>query len=630
MGTTPDRPPIDASRSIVVTEQASRSRAFARGAFWAVSCAIVLAVWQPGDRPQLGAALEGNLLDLRFRMRGALPPPGTVAIVAFDDRAVNELHAFPPSRLDIAETVHAIFDAGATVVALDLLLVDPRADDPAVARALRRGATVLGVAEAPAGTAPTPLVDPGGFGLVVGADPLLPLPAMGPHPGLQAHASLGHVTVQHDADGSLRRMRPALTLRTRDGTRTLPALAVAAASARGARPEIVLPGSGSTPRLAGDWPIATLDRRGSLPLNFKGPGGTITTFSAADLSTADLAGRIVFLGATATGFGDRHATSFDATLPGVEAHATLAANLLDGGTLRRDMAAWRLDAVLGLALAVAGFWAGGLPRPGLAIPAGATVLLAAILALQVAFTRGWWLDATTVLAALSAGLAIGGTQRVLDTRRRAANLARFQSPRLIDAVASQTHPLGGGVSHEAVVVFVDVAGFTTFAESKTPAEAARFLREFHELVEAAAEPWGGTIMDYAGDGVLVAFGLPHPAADDASRALRFIDNLFKKAADRDIVLRMGSHVGQVQLSLLGGVRHRTISISGDVVNTASRLQDAATRLDAELVVSEAFVNAVGDGERRRLEPVGETLVRGRSAPVAVWMRPIRTRAGRQP
>jgi adenylate cyclase len=217
----------------------------------------------------------------------------------------------------------------------------------------------------------------------------------------------------------------------------------------------------------------------------------------------------------------------------------------------------------------------------------------------------------------------------LDTRRRAANLARFQSPRLIETVASRTHPLSGGTSQEAVVVFVDIAGFTTLAEGRTPAETARFLRGFHELVEDAAEPLGGTIMDFAGDGVLVAFGLPRPARDDADRALQFIDRVFETAAHRDLVLRATGHAGQVQLSLLGGLRHRTLSISGDVVNTASRLQDAAKRLDAAIAVSGALVAAAGDGRAHGLEPAGETLLRGRTAPVPVWIRPGETPARRR-
>jgi adenylate cyclase len=585
--------------------------------------AVALALWHPGDRGRIGTAIEGRLLDLRFALRGPVAPPGTVAIVAFDDRAVSRLPAFPPSRTDIAGTVRRIFAAGAEAVALDLLLVDARADDPVLSEALSLGPTVLGVAEAPEGAEPTPLTDIAGFGLTVGLRAPAPLPAMGPAPGLQDHAALGHVTVPHDSDGMLRRMHPALTLRTPGGEVTLPGLAVAVTSLQGPRPSLVVSQGAPGGRLEGAWPTARLDREGALPLNFLGPAGTIPTHSAAALSDADLRGRIVFLGATATGFGDRHATSFDATLPGVEVQATLAANLLAGEVLRRDLAAWGLGGAIAVAVAVAGVWVGGLARPWVALLAGTGMTAAVLGLLQAAFETGWWLDATTVLVALSAGLAIGATRRFLETRRRAANLARYQSPRLVEAIASQADPLGGRAPQHAVVLFVDIAGFTTRAESLGPAATAGFLRAFHGQVEAAADPLGGTIMGFAGDGVLVVFGVPDPAEGDATRALQFLQRLFDTAERDGVHLRAGGHAGKVQFSLLGGTRHRIVSVSGDVVNTASRLQElakthgVALALSDSLVASESSARAWAD--TARMTPLVDQPLRGRVARETIWV-----------
>ncbi|WP_172975648.1 CHASE2 domain-containing protein [Roseivivax sp. THAF40] len=585
--------------------------------------ATALAVWQPGARGQVGSAIEGRLLDMRFALRGPVPAPQRVAIVAFDDQAVAALQAFPPSRADIADTVRRIFAAGAEVVALDLLLVDARPDDPELSAALSLGPTLLGVAEAPMGARPTPLIQKDGFGLIIGLPSASPLPALGPNPALQQAAGLGHVTVQHDRDGMLRRMRPALSLQTPEGVVTIPGLAIAALSTSGARPELILHRDRPGGVLSGSWPTAKLDRQGALPLDYYGPEATIPTYSAAALSEADLTGRIVFLGATATGFGDRHATSFDATLPGVEAHATLAANLLEGRVLRRDLAALGIGGVLAVTVALAGFWSGSRARPWVALALSLGVISATLLALHAAFLAGWWLDALSVLAALGGGLAIGTVLRLLDTRRRAANLARFQSPRLVEAIASQTNPLGSRAPQHAIVLFVDIAGFTTRAERMGPADTARFLSMFHQQVEAAADPLGGTIMDFAGDGVLVVFGLPDAGESDAANALHFIERLFEAEALDDIHLRVGGHAGQVQFSLLGGTRHRIVSVSGDVVNTASRLQEIAKGHGVSLALSErlmasdpstrAWADAAG------LTPLVDQSLRGRQAPETIWI-----------
>lgn len=588
----------------------------------AVLCgALALAAWHPGARGGVGAAIEGRLLDLRFAVRGPMPPPQGVAIIAFDDRAVARMDAFPPARADIATVVEQAFAAGARAVALDLLLVDTRPDDAALVAAMGLGPVVIGVAEAPAGEPPPALRDPAGFAIVTGPATSDPLPALGPAPGLQGHAALGHVTVGHAADGALRRMRPARPVATEVGPLVLPGLAVAAIAAGGPRPALIGTGPGRQGRLEGAWPAASLDLQGTLPLDFYGPAGAVSTLSAADLDGADLSGRVVFVGATATGFGDRHATTFDATLPGVEAHATLAANLLDGRTLRRDAVAWAGGGAVAVAAALAGLVAAGQRNPWAAAAAAGGLVLVVLAVLQAAFARGWWLDATTVLAALAVGLATGGAVRVLDTRRRAANLARYQSPRLVETLAAQADPLGHASTQPAVVVFVDAAGFTGHAERLGPDGTSAFLRAFHGLVEAAADPRGGTIIDFAGDGVLVVFGLPQPAVDDAERALAFLDALFAAAARDGIALRAGGHAGPVKVGLAGGARHKTVSVSGDVVNTASRLQEAAKAHGTALALSDALIAAAPRTwtEAAGLTRLADQRLRGRAATETIWI-----------
>jgi adenylate cyclase len=142
-------------------------------------------------------------------------------------------------------------------------------------------------------------------------------------------------------------------------------------------------------------------------------------------------------------------------------------------------------------------------------------------------------------------------------------------------------------------------------------------------VEAAADPLGGTIMDFAGDGVLVVFGLPEPAPDDAFRAMRFITDVFETTAQDGIALRAGGHAGLVTLGLLGGARHRVISVSGDVVNTASRLQDLAKTHGASLALSAALVERdaaerdwVGNAGLTRLP---DQPLRGKTSTETIWI-----------
>lgn len=593
--------------------------------------ALVLGVWHPGERGAFWQGIEGRLLDARFLVRGPLTAPRQVAIVAFDDAAIEHPATFPPSRAALGTVVSDAWQAGARVLALDLLLVDPRPDDPVLAAALGRGTAILGVAEAPSGSARMALRQRGGPSLVTGPEPHLPLPALGPGPVLQEAADLAHVTVAHGPDGVLRRLRPVLAVAASNGLVTLPGLALAAVSAPVGPTRVSIPTSGVGGRLEIGPVSVPLDLLGTVPLNYYGPGGSIPTYSAASVSQADLRGKIVFVGATATGFGDRHATPFDPTMPGVEVHATFAANLLTGRALRRDGVAWGASVLLGLLAAVAGCAAARLNGPLAAAAATVGVALATAAALQAAFSAGWWLDATTVSLCLALGAGAGAAGQRFQQRRRATNLARYQSPALVETLATDADALRDRPSQLAVVVFVDVVGFTPHAERSGPERTHALLAAFTRQVEQAADHCGGLIADFAGDGALVVFGVPEPGADDVEQALRFIEQLdaavLASADWPGLGLRFSAHAGPVRLGVLGGERHRRVAVSGDVVNTASRLQESARARDASLALSGTFVTATPQArrwaEQRGLVRLAPQPLRGRTALEEVWVGGLR-------
>ncbi len=593
-----------------------------------VLASLLLALWHPGARNAFWQGIEGHLLDARFLWRGPISPPGDVAIVAFDDAAVSQLDAFPPPRSALAAAVSAATDAGAKAIALDFLLVDARPGDADLAAALSGVAAVLGVAEL-SPDADTRDFDDGGFTVVVAADPGDPLPVLGPTEILRGVAALGHVIVRHDADGAVRRFDAALALATEAGVAWYPSLGVASLKAADDALDLRLLQTGIGSRLSVGGTSIALDRQDAIPLVFYGPNGTIPTHSFSTVRDADLAGKIVFLGATATGFGDRHATAFDAAFPGVELHATLAANLIEGRHLRRDAVAWMWDAVFAVVATALGFAAAGLDRPWLVVLATGTIVAVTAAVLQAAFLAGWWLDGTTILLSLLLGVGSGAGLHLLEYRRRAANLSLYHSPLFVDRLASFANPRFGPEAQPAVVLFVDVESFTGYSESLGPEGTADFLRLFHGVVEQAVDPLGGTIAHFAGDGAIVVFGLPKPGPQDAERALRFIEDLY--AAIRSdpawpgLELRVGGHAGPVQTAVVGGKRHRQLTVSGDVVNTASRLQDFAKSCDASVALSAALLRsspiAMSWAEKKGLRSAGQHKLRGRLSPLEIWTGP---------
>ena len=598
------------------------------GALGGVLLAVgAIGLWHPGERSPFWQGIEGRLLDARFLLRGPLPPPQQVAIVAFDDAAFAKLNAFPPSRTALGDVVNGVWASGARSQALDFLVVDPRSDDAALAAALARGRSVLAVAEAASGATAAMLHARSGFALVTGPATTSPLPALAPPPGLQAAADLGHVTVEHGPDGALRRMRPALALMTAQGLSQVPGLAVAMVAAQAGPARYLAREDGIGGRLEIGTRSIPLDPGGAVPLDYYGPAGSIRTYSAASVTEADLDGKLVFLGATAIGFGDRHATPFDATLPGVEVHATFAANLLTGRTLRRDALAWIATVGVAAMAAVAGF-AAAWPRHRLvALLAIGLAVSAVALTVQLAFLAGWWLDATTILMALALGTTASAALQQFNQRRRATNLARYQSPILVETLALSAEPLKDSAPQPAVVLFVDIAEFTTHAERVGPQVTHTVLAVFTRLVEAVADRSGGMVADYAGDGALVVFGVPQPGPADGEHAMQFIDRLYAAVRDAPdwpgLGLRVSGHQGLVRLGVMGGDRHRRVSVTGDVVNTASRLQDCARSNGTSLALSDAFVttspSTVRWAERAGLRKLAPQQLRGRVAIEEVWV-----------
>ena len=485
--------------------------------------ALALALWRPSDTGGVAAGIEGRLLDLRFALRGPRPPPDGVAVLAVDDRALAAIGAFPPPRSALAAGIEAARGAGAAVVALDLLLPGTGEGDAALSTALAaRPDAVLAVSlgkGAPPGDALAAALRASAVDVALTSPPPAPAGVLGPSDAFLTGPALGHVNIAPEVGGSLHRMPLALTA---PGGATVPALPLAAV--RLLTGDAIVLASGEAV-LIGERRIP-LDAQDAAAINWFGPEGTVPTVSLVEAGSTGLDGRIVFLGATARGFGDRLATPFDRRMPGVEALATLAANLVSGETLRRDGTTWMLDILLALAAALVAVLAAARDRPSLALGTTAAVWFGTGAILMLAFSRFLWLDAVTPVAALTVAGIAGATARRAVQRERMANLARYQSPLMAETLARSARPDLDGRAQSAAALFVDAAGFTARSARLGPEATFRFLRDLHAAIERAALASRGVVEQYAGDGAMVLFGLPDPGPDDAANALACIDRLF--------------------------------------------------------------------------------------------------------
>jgi class 3 adenylate cyclase len=207
---------------------------------------------------------------------------------------------------------------------------------------------------------------------------------------------------------------------------------------------------------------------------------------------------------------------------------------------------------------------------------------------------------------------------------RLARLKRFFSPALAEAIVS-----GGGqdplASHrrEITVVFIDLRGFTAFAESAEPEELMGVLREFHAAMGHLILEHEGTLERFTGDGMMIFFNDPVPVPDAPARAVRMalamrtrVETLTREWRKHGWELDFGVGIAQgyATLGAIGFEGRWDYGAIGTVTNLAARLCGEAR--PGQILISRRLFGAVEAVVRA--EPVGELALKGFSRPVSVY------------
>jgi class 3 adenylate cyclase len=178
----------------------------------------------------------------------------------------------------------------------------------------------------------------------------------------------------------------------------------------------------------------------------------------------------------------------------------------------------------------------------------------------------------------------------------------------------------GGEEREVTVLVADLAGFTTFSETRRPAEVISMLNAFWAVVVPAIDRAGGIVEQFAGDGVMVTFNALVDQPDHAVRAARA--GLGIVSAARDLaahhpgwpVFRVGINTGPAVVGNVGAAGRRAFAVIGDTTNTAARLMSVGGPGDVTIArATWQRLPASRDGT-----PLGEVRVKGRRTPVEAW------------
>lgn len=220
------------------------------------------------------------------------------------------------------------------------------------------------------------------------------------------------------------------------------------------------------------------------------------------------------------------------------------------------------------------------------------------------------------------GNVIGNIQLhkdLISHERVRSNLERYLSPNIVQEIikSGEFQRLGGQLI-SAVVFFSDIRGFTKISEIYTPEQMVIQLNEYFEEMTKIIFMFDGTLDKFVGDMVMVLFGVPRPIPNSAERSVRMAIKMqqeLKKLNTRWVAegkkpfgVGMGINLGDVIFGNIGSTRAMGLTVIGDNVNQAQRLEAYAKA--GEILITESIYLAI-QGTGLNCSPLGVIEMKGK-------------------
>lgn len=611
-----------------------------------LASALSLALYK--TEPAFIQGIDQKAGDARFKARGQLSPGKEVIIVAIDEKSVNELGRWPWPRITMAKLVKGL--APAKVQAYDIVFSEPETKerDSSLGDAVKKaGNAVMGyflredATDTPKKEALSQ-IERSKINLIkrmeaVESIPVIDLPGIETNiPAVGKYAKgFGLFNIFPDLnDGVIRRSHLVFLYQGE----LYPSLALEALkSYLGGEIVLNVASYGVDSLFINDKSIP-VDETGSMRLNFYGKGGTFTTYSAVDvikgrLPREAIENKIVFVGATEKGIYDLRVTPLDPVFPGVEVHATVAANTIEKRFLIHDTTVIVLDMFLiillpiGLCLSLA--W---VHRTFISLVIFFTFLSFHIVTNFYLFSS-YNLVPSAVYPLISLFLAylLSEAYRNLVVESKGRYLKKafgtYVSPALVAEILKDPDRLKlGGEKREITVLFSDIRGFTSLSEKLTPEKLVAVLNEYLSPMTRIVLEERGTLDKYIGDAIMVICNAPIDLPDHPQKgcsiALRWIKELEKLNGDwkekgyPSIGIGIGINTGDAVVGNMGADLRFDYTAIGDNVNLASRLEGMNKLYGTEIIASENTVKMSSD--KFLFRELDLVRVKGKEQPAAIY------------
>jgi adenylate cyclase len=570
--------------------------------------------------------LENRVLDRYVRVQAAkLAPDPDIVLIDIDEKSLaameKEAGRWPWPRVVYAELVEGLAAQKPRAIVFDILFTEadrfrPQEDEAFAAAVTEHRNTYFPLLRLPAsgdarGVPMTEIAPLIGVMRGKGADPEARAALVPPMVLPPEQWRVGLIGFAEDADGVGRRY----TLRETIRGWQVPSLPARVAFDLG-------------------YPVPDVD---DIVLAWRGAKGQFPHVSFSDLyedfnrskrarPADEFTGKILIIGAAASGLQDLRVTPLDSLHPGAEILGTAIENLKNGRQMRYAATWW--PALIGVSLiflVTLGFRTGVDARiTGGALAAASVGLVATSWALVGSLVL---LPVVTPLAAAWLFFGTAALAEFLRERRQRqaamAQFSRFTNPHVAKLLVDR-----GGIEtarREVTLLFSDIRGFTTLSETRSPEEVIALLNRYFSLQVDVVFRHGGSLDKFIGDCIMAIWGAPLDDRDHAKHAvacaLDMVDTLiaFRRALgaeDSGFDVGIGVHSGPAVVGLMGSQKRLEYTAIGDTVNLASRIEGLTKDAKRRVLVSKDTVELCGDAFE--FEPCGTFPVKGRAQPVELY------------
>lgn len=604
------------------------------------------------------SALDKQIYDAMFRVRGDEATSGEVVIVDIDEKSLEKFGQWPWPRDILAVLVGRINGAGARSMGFDMvfpekdrmapffyyrslherlpdvfknpdpkILSDPRLDfDSRFGEALSSSPSCLGYVftfndEKNGSGSPFPSSSLKVYPDYIRFDVLGLIRAKGVilnHPDVAQASSEGFINVAPDLGGVIHRVPllikygevpyPSIALETvRLGLKES-GITINASNQKTAYGNAILGIS------MGERFIPT-DNEARIAVNYRGRPGIFPTVSASDVISGEglsrLKNKYVFVGTSAAGLHDLRSTPFSGSVPGVEIQANVADNILQGDPFIYD----RLSeiALTYLIIIIGGTLMGFLLS--FTGPISSAIVGTGCLGVIIAgdfyfcFMQRKLVGLVYPLLVITFMFIIITLFKYFFQDREKRFIFKAFSQYVSPGVVSQLmlHPEKLSLQGEqryVTVFFSDIRNFTSISETMSSSRLAKLLNLYLTAMSDIILNNNGMVDKYIGDAIMAIWNAPHEDRNHAANSVRSalaMKSALKKLAEEwkqsgfpSISAGMGINTGDLNVGNFGSEQKFEYTVIGDEVNLASRLEGLNKIYGTDILVSENTMKEAGD------------------------------------